>query len=137
MDRTTQLFDEIQRLTRYQGRVLLGTMYHPGYAPDQTERPLTVFHRPDPDDSDDEVDTPYYVEVVSYDVEALGTTLEDALEQAVIALREALVSDDEEIERVRDEHARRRRQATLEAQAEVALERETERRLAMASEEAL
>lgn len=79
-------FEEIQRLTGYQAKVQIRTAWHLHHTP-QDARPLAVFRDTDPADPNYERDLPYVVFIKEYAVEAMGATLEEALQQAVVDLR--------------------------------------------------
>ena len=80
----TELLDEIQRLTRYDGQVSLGTMYAMLLDPGRTDRPTTVF-------SDGEGEPmPYYASLPKWGpLEGVGRTWEEALQRIVDGLRAA------------------------------------------------
>lgn len=84
----TELLDEIQRLTRYQGRVELRTMYLNLSSPAHTSRPMATFRVPDPDEPDYEVAAPCYAALADYGgLEGIGRTWEEALRQIVDGLK--------------------------------------------------
>ena len=79
-----ELLDEIQRLTRYQGRVELGTMYVTGHTPANGGRPMATYRV---DENDEIVDLPYYAGLPEWGLEGIGRTWEAALGHIVAGLR--------------------------------------------------
>lgn len=79
-----ELLDEIQRLTRYQGRVEFSTKYFVNHTPANSEHPMAVFRGGD----DDETDMPYYAALPEYGfLEGIGRTWQEALASVVDALK--------------------------------------------------